>query len=576
MKNKIFIGIIVILLLVIGLTTFAVITRKDAVKMMSVNISNLTYKLEDNDVELTTYTQDDFDKFYDLYNSNSLPDIYVTKFLFDGVGMYKTYDLDDYIENGNILELEPFEITVININTTGKVELSGEITGMIAVDTNKLDGDLSIILNGVKIDTDSKKVPAIYIYNKDITYTDHTVTIVANDNTKNYIEGGKLKKISLIPSDNLDEYKNKYTGNASEYYNVYVGYYGIYTKSEIENILFAKVTADNEDLADGDPYYYYKGSGAISSDIDLYFEGSGYLEVTSKNKEGIETKGNLEFKGGIGDYFIKAEDDCLNTTTSNNENENARNTLTIDVNSLTAIVSNDADEGDAIDSNGSLYINGGTIYAFAKNGSDAGLDSELGTYINGGTLIATGDMLDEISSNSKQNFVILSFEEKPENETTVVLLDKDDNVIFAYTSDRTYSNLVYSSSNLKEGTYYLYKNGTITGDIDNGVYKNITNYEKGLQYGYVQSGIQNNGGMPNNEIEEKPDNNRPDDMTPPDNNGNMTPPDNTNMPNNMDEAPSIPDNDSQNFNQVKGNATNKEFTISGIANQFSGIAVLSE
>lgn len=56
--------------------------------------------------------------------------------------------------------------------------MSGEITGgMIAVDTNGRTGEINLILNGVKIDTDSKKTPAILVYNKDITYTGCKVTI---------------------------------------------------------------------------------------------------------------------------------------------------------------------------------------------------------------------------------------------------------------------------------------------------------------------------------------------------------------------------------------------------------------
>lgn len=59
-----------------------------------------------------------------------------------------------------------------------------------------------------------------------------------------------------------------------------------------------------KNLKEGDHLYFYKASGAISSDIDLYFEGEGYLEVNSKNKEDIETKGNLTLSGGTGDYVI--------------------------------------------------------------------------------------------------------------------------------------------------------------------------------------------------------------------------------------------------------------------------------
>lgn len=555
--------IIVSVLLILGLGVFIIAKKMDSSsKTLSVNLSNLTYN-DSEEKQLKVYSKEDFDSFYNDYQNNNLDEVYVTEFLFDGVGMYKTYDLDDFIEEGNSTEVKPLEITTININTDGDITFTGELTGgMIALDTNKITKDVNIILNRVKLDTDSKKAPAIYVYNKDITYTGSKVTIKTVKGTDNYIEGGKLKKVSLIGSDELESFTNKYSGEVSNYYSTYTNYYGVYTSSEINNVLFAKVTADNEDLADGDPYYYYKASGAISSDIDLYFEGEGSLEVTSKNKEGIETKGNLEFMGGTGDYVVYAEDDCLNTTTDKSENSSARNTLTINVNSLTAIVSNAADEGDAIDSNGTLTINGGRIIALAKSGQDAGLDSEDGTYINSGTILATGDMLDAISSDSKQTFVTFTFQDKPIEDTLITLLDDSDTPIFAFKTDRTYSNLIYSSASLKEGTYYLYKDGEVTGKTNSGFYTSITNYTKGTQLGYSSNEIQNGMGMPGM-------------------NNNGTPPekpDDSNMPNmNGGTPPEKPSNDNMQIpegnmpNMSMGSPTNKEFTITTGKNQFSGI-----
>ena len=57
---------------------------------------------------------------------------------------------------------------------------------LVAGDTNDIDGDINIILNNVKVDTDSKKIPAVMVYNKDITYDKHKVTIKALKDTKNY------------------------------------------------------------------------------------------------------------------------------------------------------------------------------------------------------------------------------------------------------------------------------------------------------------------------------------------------------------------------------------------------------
>ena len=573
MSKKItIVSVVLVICLVCAFIGFKVNKKSVKNKSVSVNLSDLTYKENSDYTDLKVYTIDDFESFLSDYKSGNLPLIYVTEFVFDGVGMYKTYDLDDFIDEGNDIDVDVLSTSALNINTTGEVILSGDLKGMVLVNTNGISDDINIVLDGVNIDTDSKKIPAVYVYNKDISYTDHKVTISAKEGTKNYIEGGKFKKVSLIGSDELANYSNKYSGETSELYSKYTNYYGVYTSSQIDDIVFAKVTASSDDLKDGDPYYFYKGAGAISSDIDLYFEGAGYLEVTS-SKEGIETKGNLVFSGGIGDYVVNAQDDCLNTTTKNGDN--VRNDMIIDVNSLSAIVEIDADEGDALDSNGTLTINGGTIIALSHPGSDAGLDSENGTYINGGTVIATGDMYDEIKSDSKQSFMGLSFSDRILSDDVITLTDSSDNVIFSYKTDRTYSNLVYSSSKLVNGDYSLYKNGSVIGESVNGFYNTVSSFSDGIPLGYTGTGMGFGGRgnfngerpeMPNGERPnmDKDDSNRPqrpDDMNDKTDMQGMIPPDNS--------GPM----DSNNF--VGFESANKVFTISGISNLFSGIVTYS-
>ena len=448
-------------------------------KNIYINLNTLEYSLDkSNYTSISEYSSQE--EFLKDYKSGSLPDIYITNFLFDGVSSVKTPDLDDFIENdSNDTKVKTLEIKVININTAGNIEFTGEITGaMIGVNTNNVTKDINIILNNASIKTDSKKAPAIYVYNKDKNYTDCKVTIKTLSGTKNYIEGGKLKKVSLIGSDELYKYSSYYSNNSLINYNKYSSYYGIYTSEEIKNILFATVQADSEDLADGDPYYFYKCSGAISSDIDLYFDGEGYLKVTGTD-EGIETKGNLTFSGGKGDYEISSEDDALNTTTANSNGQTVRNDLTINVNSLLASVSTDADEGDAIDSNGKLIIDGGTIYAFAHPTSgDAGLDSANGIYINGGTVIATGNMADAISSDSKQKYIFVNFN-KISVDTLIVIKNQNDEVITAFKTGRDIGNLLYSSKNLDYESYKVYIGGTIDGEETNGLYTKINSYTGG-------------------------------------------------------------------------------------------------
>ena len=569
--------------------------KVNSIRSASVDLNELTY----NNVDLKIYSKDDFDTFIDDYNSGRLPDIYITEFIFDGVGMYKTYDLDDFIDEGNDVSVKVFSGSVLNINTTGNISLSGDFKGTVLVNTNNIDNDINLILDNVNIDSDSKKVPAIYVYNKDISYTDHKVTIVPKENTVNFITGGKFKKVSLIGSDELNNYSSKYVGDASSWYSSYTNYYGVYSSSDIDKILFAKVTASSEDLADGDPYYFYKGAGAISSDIDLYFSGSGSLNVTSIGKEGIETKGNLVFSGGVGDYVVNAQDDCLNTTTKSGDG--VRNEMVIDVNSLIAVVSLDADEGDAIDSNGTLTINGGRIIAISHPGADSGLDSDNGTYINGGEILATGDMYDEIKSDSKQRFMVLSFYEKNNDGDLITLLDSSDNALFSFSTDRSYTNLVYSSSSLVDGTYSFYKNGEITGNNLNGFYYKVDSYNKGVQLGYTGNSIMGPGqgfDRPNDfsENEQVPQmlydsNNQPPEK-PSDFNDNNQPPekpgDGVEPPKKSSDGMEPPEKPSdemnpnlENGNIVDGNpyigfeSSNKNFTINGISNLFGGVMIYS-
>ena len=564
MNKKIF---IIVLVLCLALGTFTVLKfyKKKVVKVKSydINLNDLTYKEKSDYADLKVYTQDDYENFLSDYKSGNLPNIYVTEFVFDGVDMYKTYDLDDFIDDGNYLDIDAFSTTALNINSSGNYVLSGDLNGILLVNTNGIDGDIKISLNGVSIDSDSKKIPAIYIYNKDISYTEHKVTISALEGTKNYISGGKFKKVSLVGSDELASYFNKYNGEASDWYNTYTNYYGVYTSDDINNILFAKVTASSEDLKDGDPYYFYKGAGAISSDIDLYFEGSGYLEVSSKNKEGIESKGNLVFSGGIGDYVVYAYDDCLNTTTKNGDG--VHNDMIIDVNSLTAIVDLDSDEGDALDSNGSLTINGGTIIALAKPGSDAGLDSESGTYINAGTVLATGDMYDQILGDSKQNFMVLSFSDRIVTDDVITFVDGNNNVIFGYKTDRTYSTLVYSSNKLVYGDYSLYKDSVIDGENVNGFYNSVESFIEGGLLGYTGAGMMGGQMGPLNGQGMAPDVQGTTPPEKPDGDQNMISQDGM-------TPPERPEGNNKVMNPGNiGTSISKVFSISGVSNLFSGI-----
>ena len=197
-------------LLLVFLFAFTINVNAES-KNIYVNLETLEYSLDQNEYK-SIDEYDSFEEFLEDYNSNTLSDIYITNFLFDGVSTVKTPDLDDFIENdSNDTKIKTLEIKVININTTGSIEFTGTIKGaMIGVNTNNKTGNIDLVFNNASIDTDSKKAPAIYVYNKDKNYTDCKVTIKTLSGTKNYIEGGKFKKVSLLGSDELDKYSSYY------------------------------------------------------------------------------------------------------------------------------------------------------------------------------------------------------------------------------------------------------------------------------------------------------------------------------------------------------------------------------
>jgi hypothetical protein len=155
---------------------------------------------------------------------------------------------------------------------------------------------------------------------------------------------------------------------------------------------------------------------------------------------------------------------------------------------MLAKVSEDADEGDAIDSNGKLTINGGTIIAIAHPSSpDAGLDSGKGTYINGGTIIATGNMTDAIESDSKQKYLYATFNQKIDADTLIVINNANEKVLAAFKTDRSISNLLYSSAIYDGEDCKIYTGGEIDGEVKNGLYTTINSYSGGTEISYSKA-----------------------------------------------------------------------------------------
>jgi hypothetical protein len=202
--------------------------------------------------------------------------------------------------------------------------------------------------------------------------------------------------------------------------------------------------------------------------------GTGVLNINA-GYEGLDSELHLTINGGSVNIF--SQDDGINV------NEDGVSVVTVNGGSL-HILAGLGDEGDGIDSNGYLVINGGTVISMAKPNSDSGLDSDFGSYINGGTVVALGSTMDWAESSdsaaSGQATMNLQFASSQSADEAIIITDTDGKVVFAYDPDkdevaegnaRWYQGAIISCAALQVGKSYLvYVGGDVEGTETAGVY----------------------------------------------------------------------------------------------------------
>ena len=321
--------------------------------------------------------------------------------------------------------------TVVHITKPGAYELSGKLSlGQIAVDLGsdaKKDPEavVTLILNGV--DITCEVAPAVIFYNvyecgdddaEKATWNVDTSAAGANviiaDGTVNTVNGAYVEKI--------------YEPNS------------------------VVLNADKTQVEDADKLHKYDGAFYSKRSMNIYSgkENSGVLNINAKN-EGLDSEMHLTINGG--NIYIASGNDGINT------NEDGISVTTINGGKLNIKVTGETGEGDGIDANGYLVINGGTVMAAAcSDSADAGIDSDMGIHINGGTVIASGHMLDRIEDGG-QTYAVFNFAQKQTGSETVALKTQDGKTILEAKPENAYSVLIFSSPDLQPGTYALSSDG---------------------------------------------------------------------------------------------------------------------
>ena len=375
-------------------------------------------------------------------------------------------------------EEEAWNNPVLHITQPGTYELSGTWKGQVWIDLGDQDdtfadkdAKVTLILNGVDVTCDV--APALVFY-----------SVYEADNTWEERESyGPEVDISNAGAKVIlaDDSVNNFTGT-----NIYRM---LKTKFKDENSTDEVKVQKKQRKIDG-TFYSFR-----SLLIDGQEKGNGVLNVFS-GFEGMNSELHLTIDGGK--VNIQSQDDGMNV------NEDGVSVLTVNGGEL-HIVAGLGTEGDGVDSNGYLVINGGVVISAAKPQSDSGLDSDRGSYINGGYVVATGSTMDWPETNSRQITMNLQFASDQAPDEAIIVTDSDGNVIFAYDPDkdettgsnnRGYRGAVVSSPEFKAGEIYnVYVGGNVEGSEIDGLYdiSTITGFSGAVRQVYTGTDVRGFG-----------------------------------------------------------------------------------
>ncbi len=313
--------------------------------------------------------------------------------------------------------------TVVHITKPGTYEIKGSLSfGQIAVDL------------GEEAESDPNAVVTLYLNDADINCDVAPAVIFYNV----YECGNKDEQTATQTVDTTNAGANVIIADGSEN-NINGSYVAKIYKSYELNDEGTEVV-DSKKLHKYDGAFYSKMSMNISGES----KDDGILNIEAEN-EGLDSELHLTINSG--NINIVSGNDGINT------NEDNVSVTTINGGNINITVNGATGEGDGIDSNGWLVINGGSVSAWAcGNSGDAGIDSDMGIHLYGGAVFAGGNMLDRIAEENI-NYVVFTFNERQKGGKLYSLRNDKDKILYSCEPANDFTYLIIANESLNEGDY---------------------------------------------------------------------------------------------------------------------------
>ena len=300
----------------------------------------------------------------------------------------------------------------ITITSGGTYVFTGTASGVTIIVEAGDEDKVQLVLDGVSIS--NKDFPCIYVKNADKVFVTTTGTENSLFVTGTFTDDGTTNTDAVIFS------KDDLVLNGTGTLNISSSDNGISCKDDL------KIT--------GGTYYISSQSDALEANDSVYMEDG--VIVIKTGEDGVHVENDEDdtagsFYMGGGSLTITAGDDAVHATTIlqidggeinisaaegleatwvqinggtisitagddgiNGAHKSSAYTPTIEINGGTITIDMGAGDTDAVDSNGNLYINGGTLDITAQSAFDYDGTAEY----NGGTIIVNGVQVNSITN----------------------------------------------------------------------------------------------------------------------------------------------------------------------------------